>query len=281
MLRHTFVHLPGVGPKRERAFWEQGILDWEGFLANIAETRPRAGVRDTMIALVRQSVEALSRRDAWFFKPHLPSGESWRLYPEFADRALFLDIETTGLSGEYDDVTVIGALGDGELALFVKGFNLDEFPAYVARFPLLVSYNGSQFDVPFLRAHFPKARLDQPHIDLRFVLASLGYKGGLKAVEDRLGLRRDSSIEGVDGFEAVRLWHRFRRGDRSALEKLILYNVTDVANLVELADTAVELKLGRLAFPDRDRLCKPCAPPRLGAEALASWASNHVAAIGG
>ena len=109
---------------------------------------------------------------------------------------------------------MIGALGDGKLALFLKGINLDEFPAYVARFPLLVSYNGSQFDVPFLRAHFPRARLDQAHIDLRFVLASLGYKGGLKAVEGRLGLRRDPSIQGVDGFEAVRLWHRYRRGDK-------------------------------------------------------------------
>ena len=96
--------------------------------------------------------------------------------------------------------------------------------------------------MPFLRAHFPHARLDQAHIDLRFVLASLGYRGGLKVVESRLGLRRDPAIQGVDGFEAVRLWHRYRRGDRNALEKLILYNLTDVANLVELAETAVRLK---------------------------------------
>src|SRR4051794_3464622 len=209
MLRNTFVHLPGVGPKRERAFWEQGILDWDGFLARTEEGRLKWRAGDSMVALVQQSLDALSQRDAGFFKPHLPPNESWRLYSEFADRALFLDIETTGLSGGYDDVTVIGALGDGELALFVKGINLDEFPAYVARFPLLVSYNGSQFDVPFLRAHFPRARLDQAHIALRFVLASLGYKGGLKAVEGRLGLRRDPSIQDVDGFEAVRLWHRY------------------------------------------------------------------------
>ena len=44
---------------------------------------------------------------------------------------------------------MIGALGDGELALFIKGINLEDFPAYIARFPLLVSFNGSQFDVPF------------------------------------------------------------------------------------------------------------------------------------
>ena len=45
MLRNTFVHLPGVGPKRERAFWEQGILDWDGFLANTEEGRLRGRVR--------------------------------------------------------------------------------------------------------------------------------------------------------------------------------------------------------------------------------------------
>ena len=165
--------------------------------------------------LVRRSLDALAAGDVAFFQDMLPSRESWRLYTEFADRALFLDIETTGLTAAYDDVTVIGALGGGRLALFVRGVNLDRFPAYVAQFPLLVTFNGSLFDVPFLRAHFPIARLDQAHIDLRFVLASLGHRGGLKAIERRLGLARDASIEGVDGFEAVWLWRCAERGDRA------------------------------------------------------------------
>ncbi len=280
MLRNTFVHLPGVGPQRERSLWEQGILDWERFLAAAQEGQLRRRVRESTLEVVRDSVIALARGDAGFFKPLLPSRETWRLYPEFADRALFLDIETTGLCGEFDDVTVIGALGHGKLALFIKGINLEEFPAYVEQFPLLVSYNGSQFDVPFLRAHFPQARLDQAHIDLRFVLASLGYKGGLKAVERRLGLRRDPAIEGTDGFEAVRLWHCYRRGDRAALEKLILYNVTDVANLVELAETAVRLKCLRLAFPYPAAFQAPCsAAPRLDPVDLASWTTQHMALV--
>ena len=215
MLRNTFIHLPGVGPQRERALWEQGILDWDQYLTTAGNGRSKGRSQQCAVELVRRSRDALACRDAAFFKPHLPAKEAWRLYSEFADRALFLDIETTGLSGEYDDVTVIGALGDGELALFIKGINLEDFPAYIARFPLLVSFNGSQFDVPFLRAHFPQARLDQAHIDLRFVMASLGYKGGLKSVESRLGLHRDPAIQGVDGFEAVRLWHRYRRGDKA------------------------------------------------------------------
>jgi uncharacterized protein YprB with RNaseH-like and TPR domain len=279
MLRNTFIHLPGVGPQRERALWNQGILDWDHFLTTAQDGPLRGQTHESSVRLVRHSIDALASGDAGFFKPHLPAREAWRLYSEFADRALFLDIETTGLSGDHDDVTLIGALGNGELALFIKGINLEQFPAYIERFPLLVSFNGSQFDVPFLRAHFPRARLDQSHVDLRFVLASLGYKGGLKVVESRLGLHRDPAIQGVDGFEAVRLWHRYRRGDRAALERLILYNLTDVANLVELAETGVGLKSRRMEFPGQAASREACAVPRLDAAYLARWTTQYMAAV--
>jgi hypothetical protein len=239
MLRNTFIHLPGIGIHRERTLWKRGILDWDGFLTATEDGRLREGVYESVTPLVRRSLDAMACGDAGFFRGRLPNRETWRLYPEFADRALFLDIETTGLSAYGNEVTLIGALGGGTLALFVNGVNLDQFPAYIARFPLLVTFNGSQFDVPFLQARFPQVRLDQAHIDLRFTLASLGYRGGLKAVERSLGLRRDPAIQGVDGFEAVRLWHRYRRGDRTALMKLALYNLTDVVNLAELVDIAV------------------------------------------
>ena len=276
MLRNTFLHLPGVGPHRERAIWERGILDWEQFLSAAEGGSLPGRALDSSVPVVRRSLEAVASGDPGYFKGLLPPGETWRLYTEFADRAVFLDIETTGLSGYCDQVTVIGALSQGGLALFVQGMNLDQFPAYIAQFPLLVSFNGIQFDVPFLRAHFPQARLDQAHLDLRFVLASLGYRGGLKSVEWRLGLRRDRTIQGVDGFEAVQLWHRYRRGDPAALEKLVFYNLTDVVNLVELAEIAVRLKSRRVAFPGvvPDRECR--IAPRLDREAVA----GRIAACG-
>jgi uncharacterized protein YprB with RNaseH-like and TPR domain len=271
MLRNTFIHLPGIGPHRERALWNRGILDWDQFLA----CAHIGGVPKPEVALdlVRGSMTALASGDADFFRPHLPPKEAWRLYSEFAERALFLDIETTGLSSEYHDVTVIGTLGNGQLSLFIRGHNLDAFPDYIAQFPLLVSFNGSQFDVPFLRAHFPGARLDQSHIDLRFVLASLGYRGGLKSVERQLGLARDPAIQDVDGFEAVRLWHAHKRGDPSALQRLALYNLTDVTNLVELAQTAVKLKTQHVAFPqERASALRPAAPRPDNAQ-MTSWLS--------
>jgi len=164
MLRNTFIHLPGTGPQRERALWDEGILDCYQFLAAAEEGVLPARTAEQAVPVVRQSLDAVGQGDARFFKPLL---------------------------------------------------------------------------------HFPQARLDQARIDLRFVLASLGYRDGLKMVERSLGLKRDPAIQGVDGFEAVRLWHRFRRGDRGALEKLVLYNLTDVVNLVELTEATMVSSLMR------------------------------------
>jgi uncharacterized protein YprB with RNaseH-like and TPR domain len=271
MLRNTFIHLPGVGTHRERTLWQQGILDWDRFLDAAENHLLRQRIYESAVPLVRQSLDAVTAGNLSFFHDRLPSRETWRLYPEFADRALFLDIETTGLSAHYDQVTLIGALGNGKLALFINGVNLDQFPAYIAQFPLLVTFNGSQFDVPFLRAHFPQARLDQAHIDLRFALASLGYRGGLKAVERTLGLQRDPAIQGVDGFEAVHLWHRHRCGDRQALRKLILYNLTDVVNLVELVEATVRLKYPQLDFPGEMAARERPTAMKYDAGGLGTW----------
>jgi uncharacterized protein YprB with RNaseH-like and TPR domain len=280
MLRNTFIHLPGIGPNRERTLWNQGVLDWNRFLEAIKNGVLRQGVYESAAPLVCQSMDAVAAGDAGFFHDRLPSRETWRLYPEFADRALFLDIETTGLSPDYNEVTVIGAFGGGQLAVFVNGINFDEFPAYVQQFPLLVTFNGSLFDVPFLRAHFPHARLDQAHIDLRFPLAVLGYRGGLKAVERKLGLARDSAIRDVDGFEAVWLWSRYRRGDREALRKLLLYNLTDVVNMVELVETTVRLKQPQTAFPGVVSAREPLAERKFDARSLGPWIEETLSSWG-
>jgi len=279
MLRNTFVHLPGIGPHRERKLWNQGILDWDCFLEAASKGILSKKMCESTVPLVRQSREAIAAGDPRFFHVHLPARETWRIYAEFAERACFLDIETTGLSPDYDALTTIGALARGKLALFVQGINLDEFPAYIAQFPLLVTFNGSQFDVPFLRAHFPTARLDHAHIDLRFVFHSLGYRGGLKEVERNLGVHRDPTIQGVDGFEAVGLWYRYRRGERAALRKLALYNLTDVVNLVELMQIAVTSKLRQATFP----AALPVEPPHsrtLDSEHLGTWIARRLEAWG-
>jgi hypothetical protein len=233
VLSRTFVHVRGVGLARESKLWAAGATDWDALLDLYRRGSVGATYR-RLLEAVEQSKAALQAGDAGFFHDRLPSRERWRLYPDFADRAAFIDIETTGLSCEFDKVTVVGLYAGHEFRSFVRGKNLRDFPGAVAHFPLIVSFNGAQFDVPFLRATFPSFR-PRAHIDLRFPLRRLGYSGGLKEIERAVGLVRPRGIREVDGFEAVQLWRQHEQGDRQALERLLEYNRHDVMNLVPLA----------------------------------------------
>lgn len=72
----------------------------------------------------------------------------------------------------------------------------------------------------------------------------------------------------MDGFEAVHLWHCYRRGDGQALQKLILYNLTDVVNMVELVETTVRLKQPRLSFPGEMKAYEPLVAMKFDAGSL-------------
>jgi len=104
------------------------------------------------------------------------------------------------------------------------------------RYDLIVTFFGSAFDLPFLKAKYPRLQLDQPHFDLCFAARRLGYHGGLKQIEAMLGIARHSSIQGMDGWEAVRLWHQWQAGDEQALSRLVTYNAADTKNLEPLAE---------------------------------------------
>jgi len=102
---------------------------------------------------------------------------------------------------------------------------------------MLVTFNGSCFDLPFLSAKF-KINFKQIHLDLRFAFRRLGISGGLKNIEREFGLERSSETRNLDGFDAVNLWHRYIDGDDSTLELLKKYNTEDIIDLKILAKRA-------------------------------------------
>ena len=53
---------------------------------------------------------------------------------------------------------------------------------------------------------------------------------------------RDEQVKNVDGFEAVRLWRRYQRGDEKALETLLIYNKEDIVNLKFLLNWYLDKK---------------------------------------
>jgi uncharacterized protein YprB with RNaseH-like and TPR domain len=143
-------------------------------------------------------------------------------------------------------VTVVGLYDGRNMRQFIQGRNLQQFPRVLAEFDLLVTFNGTQFDLPVLKAYFPQLKLPPAHVDLRFLMARLGFRGGLKKIEPRFGIRRPKAVNGMDGYMAVLLWQRYQRGDRGALELLLTYNREDVINLEVLMDAAFRLSREQL-----------------------------------
>jgi uncharacterized protein len=260
MLKRTFIHLPGVGPRFETHFWRQGVATWEDFLA---ARRLRGLSRDRLGWLQGELQGSLGHlEDPAYFAERLPAGEHWRLFRHFRPRVGYLDIETTGKAWPGLLVTVVGLYDGRNMRQFVQGYNLQEFPSVLSEFDLLVTFNGTQFDLPVLKAYFPDLCLPPAHVDLRFLMARLGFKGGLKKIEPRFGIRRPKAVDGMDGYMAVLLWQRYQRGDKGALELLLSYNREDVVNLEVLMDAAFRMERERLlpARPGATGLCQAARP---------------------
>jgi uncharacterized protein YprB with RNaseH-like and TPR domain len=249
MLNHTFIHLPGIGPATERALWEAGAATWQEFM-EVSSVPPRVrGRRADLSRRLEFCQERLEALDGVFFGQSLPSGEHWRLYAEFRDRAAFLDIETTGLSPAYSYITMVGILDSRGYTPYVRGENIEDLRAALERYVLFVTYNGSQFDLPYVEHFFGPVFRRAAHLDLRFPLRRLGYGGGLKSIERRLRVARSSGLAGLDGYDAVLLWRMWEGGDRGARDTLVRYNAEDVASLPALAEIVYNQMLSGLSAP--------------------------------
>ena len=157
-----------------------------------------------------------------------------------------MDIETTGLSLYYDKITVIGTFNGKTVKIFIKDNNLEEFMDYIKNYEIIITFNGKIFDIPFIKKELPNIRIPPLHIDLRYLLRELGFKGPLKKIEKELGIKRPENLQEVNGREAVSFWNKFLRGDNKALENLILYNIYDIINLKYIMDLYYLKKLSQI-----------------------------------
>jgi uncharacterized protein len=252
MLRRTFQLIPGVGPWKEKDLWARGIHTWEDFPGSGVVLGQKAD--DLARQRLAQAREALGRGDLAALAAMIPPREHWRLYPEFAHDAVYFDIETNGRREQ--EPTVVALFDASGLRVFILGRNMDALPEALAQRRLWVTFNGSCFDVPVLRQYFGK-RFPTPeaHIDLRFVCRRLGMGGGLKELEDKLGLGRPPHMKGVNGWDAVLLWRAYlSRGDVEALRFLVEYNLYDSFQLRALMDTTYNRALDDLHMEDIARL---------------------------
>ena len=243
MLEHTFIHIQGIGQKTEQKLWAQGFLTWHHFLdyeGNVFSPGRDQFVRQELQTTIRH------QEDIGFFNNRLSSGEMWRIFDSFKERAVYLDIETSGGYQGVDEITVIGIYDGRTVETFVNGINLEEFEVAISKYDLVITFNGSSFDLPFIRRWFPNISLPPGHIYLRFLMKKLGYEGGLKKIEKNLGVSRDPEIDGMDGYDAVTLWKAYQWGDKTALDTLIRYNSADIVNLKPLMEMGYNEMKARL-----------------------------------
>ena len=257
MLKNTFIHIPGVGKAKELEYWKQNILTWSDLLSSLQKNVTydlfggisASAENKDIILCIQDSEKALKEKNCSFFSRLLPKEEYWRLYHDFKENCVFVDIETTGLSSVIDDITLIGCYKNGEYQAFVKGKNILAAIDVIQSSSLISTFNGTLFDIKFIQAKNPKMIMPSVHLDLRnYIPKTDDYKGGLKHIEKTLGIQRESDIDGMDGKQAIVWWNQYQQGDNSALDKLIRYNREDTVNLEKLATTLFTQKFKQL-FP--------------------------------
>ena len=192
--------------------------------------------------------------------PSLPPGERG------ASRMLFVDLETTGLSGGAGTVAFLVGCGWFDVGAFqVRQFLLTSYAAErallcavaecLADTSLLVTYNGKTFDVPVMETRWLFHRMPLPlesvrHFDMLHPARRLWRKRE-GAVEEEACCRL-STLErvlcGVDrvgdvpGMEIPARYFRFlRTGDAVPLEPVLEHNRIDLVSLAAVAREAVRL----------------------------------------
>lgn len=258
-LRSTFQHIPGISPRKEQELWRSGILTWDDFervegnqlaLFDFPKT-------DSVSTLIEQSHEALSSGDVDFFADLLDRSEYYRIALSFPSETMFLDIETTGLSRYYDKVTLVGWSFLEEYGVFIRGGDDGHFREAISQAKAIVTFNGSLFDLPFLRKEFPGIVFPRCHIDLRFFARRVGLSGGQKEVEEQLNLNRNLELKDIKGEAAALLWFKYRWGNEADLESLVRYNHADIEGMKVIFDNVVSRLLSHDGAPVKpDELLK-------------------------
>lgn len=198
-----------------------------------------------------------------------PAAEAvWREFGVTKEEVLFVDIETTGLSARSAAVYEIGtayvsdSTGEWEIRQWLCSHRREEkemlrqFFTFAGRFRLLVHFNGTTFDLPFLKARGEKfgglgKHFDPESAQMKSVLddcASLDLYRRFHGLASLLGLpdRKQKTFEGflgiqredtMDGGRLIPVWDEYEQSGDVKLEHfLLIHNEEDMKGLLRLTD---------------------------------------------
>lgn len=187
---------------------------------------------------------------------------------ERSQRALFIDLETTGLAGGAGTYAFLVGCAWFEGCTFrVQQFFLSSYAAervvlqalaeLAGSTRLVVSYNGKSFDLPLIETRFLFNRMETPfagvpHLDMLHPARRLWRAEEEPSVASTAAGCRLTSLEqtvcghvregDVPGFEVpARYFHYVRTGDPRPLEGVLEHNRLDLLSLAFLTSRAAQL----------------------------------------
>jgi uncharacterized protein len=231
---------------------------WHGEI-RIGDCELRAGHG---LAMLDPALEIRGRSGA------LPDGTDGEGASERVSRTIFIDLETTGLSGGAGTVAFLVGIGFFDLGAFqVRQFLLTSHASERALLSavsecfedadLIVTYNGKTFDVPVMETRWIFHRMDRsldgvPHFDmlhparrlwkLRVSATGDSDDGGcrLSTLERTLfDVRRVGDVPGMD--IPKRFFQFLRTGDPRPLEPVLEHNRLDLVSLAAVTARALRL----------------------------------------
>ena len=236
MIQNSFIFLPKISYKKEQNIWKQGISNWDDFLkAKDIKSISKKAKSFYDLKLIKAKQE-LAADNSYYFQKLLPNTETWRLYEYFKEDCCFLDIETYE-NGK--NITIIGIYDGYDTKTMVKNINLDMnlLKKELNRYKLIITFNGSVSDIPNINKYYPGTIPDIAHIDLRHACRKIGLIGGLKMIEEQIGINRPQHLKAYGGDNPIDLWRAFRAsGDKEYLDLLVQYNEEDIINLKPLME---------------------------------------------
>lgn len=238
MLLSTFQHIKGIGKITELALWDKGITTWEKYIKN--NGHQLSLFEKKTITPLNESIKAYKNGNLAFFANRLPRSEYYRIALTYPQDTIFLDIETTGLSLYYDQITLVGWSIGRKYGVYLQDQDEAGLLEALASAKAIVTFNGTIFDLKFLQKWFPDIYIPSIHIDLRFFAKRADLSGGQKAIEPKIGYKRPELIEGMEGESAPILWYKYRRGDKASFKELVTYNHADIEGMKWIFDYTIE-----------------------------------------
>ena len=183
-------------------------------------------------------------------------------------RTVFIDLETTGISGGAGTVAFLVGCGYFDLGAFqVRQFLLTSYSAERALLAasaelledahLIVSYNGKTFDVPVMETRWAFHRMGAPlddvaHFDMLHPArrlwrqrSTIGDEGGCRLTTLERVLLNMRRVGDVDGFEIPGRFFQFlRTADPRPLEPVLEHNRLDLVSLAAVTSRALRLTAG-------------------------------------